>query len=173
MEFLFYFHASVAVLLMGLAMFSAHAVHALLSAVLSLISIAVALYALSAPLAAALEMIVYAGAIMVLFVFVVMLLQVPVDQKHNVKMKQSRISLSTIVFFVFLGQLAFSLKQGLPQALAGSHSMLEVAVALFGTYGLLVELISFVLLAGLIAAIFVGESFINENRRLRSGHDSA
>ena len=50
------------------------AVHALLYFIVSLLAVAVIFYVLGAPMAAALEVIIYAGAIMVLFVFVVMML---------------------------------------------------------------------------------------------------
>ena len=51
-----------------------NAVHALLYLVVSLLAVAVVFFMLGAPFVAALEVIIYAGAIMVLFVFVVMLL---------------------------------------------------------------------------------------------------
>ena len=51
-----------------------NAVHALLYLVVSLLAVAVVFYAFGAPFVAALEVIIYAGAIMVLFVFVVMML---------------------------------------------------------------------------------------------------
>ena len=51
-----------------------NAVHALLYFVVSLLASAVIMFALGAAFVAALEVIVYAGAIMVLFVFVIMLI---------------------------------------------------------------------------------------------------
>ena len=48
--------------------------HALLYLIVSLLAVAIVFYVLGAPFAAALEVIVYAGAIMVLFVFVMMML---------------------------------------------------------------------------------------------------
>ena len=53
--------------------------HALLYLIVSLLAVAVVFYTLGAPFVAALEVIVYAGAIMVLFVFVVMLLNLGAD----------------------------------------------------------------------------------------------
>ena len=50
------------------------AVHALLYLIVSLLSVAVIFFILGAPFVAALEVIIYAGAIMVLFVFVIMML---------------------------------------------------------------------------------------------------
>ena len=51
-----------------------NAVHALLYLIVSLLAVAVIFFTLGAPFVAALEVIIYAGAIMVLFVFVVMML---------------------------------------------------------------------------------------------------
>ena len=48
--------------------------HALLYLIVSLLAVAVVFYTMGAPFVAALEVIIYAGAIMVLFVFVVMML---------------------------------------------------------------------------------------------------
>ena len=51
-----------------------NAVHALLYLIVSLLAVAMVFFTLGAPFVAALEVIIYAGAIMVLFVFVVMML---------------------------------------------------------------------------------------------------
>jgi NADH-quinone oxidoreductase subunit J len=50
-----------------------NAVHALLYLIVSLLSVAMIFYIMGAPFAAALEIIIYAGAIMILFVFVIMM----------------------------------------------------------------------------------------------------
>src|SRR6476661_7847919 len=70
----FYVSAIVAVVATLFAITRRHAVHALLYLIVSLLAIAVIFYILGAPFIAALELIIYAGAIMVLFVFVVMML---------------------------------------------------------------------------------------------------
>ena len=64
----------VAIVATVLCYHAPNAVHALLYLIVSLLAIAVVFYMLGAPFIAALEMIIYAGAIMVLFVFVVMML---------------------------------------------------------------------------------------------------
>ncbi|HYW86024.1 MAG TPA: NADH-quinone oxidoreductase subunit J, partial [Spirochaetia bacterium] len=51
-----------------------NAVHALLYLVVSLLAVAIIMFLLGAAFVAALEVIIYAGAIMVLFVFVIMLI---------------------------------------------------------------------------------------------------
>ena len=74
MEAAFYAAGAVAVISTVLTITRLNAVHALLYLVVSLLAVAVTFYTMGAPLVAALEVIIYAGAIMVLFVFVVMML---------------------------------------------------------------------------------------------------
>ena len=71
---LFYSGAAVAVIATLLVIVQTNVVHALIYLVLSLLSVAVVFFSLGAPFVAILEAIVYAGAIMVLFLFVVMML---------------------------------------------------------------------------------------------------
>ena len=104
MDILFYLHASIAVLAMGVAMLTPQAVHALLYTVFSLLNLAVSMYLILSPLAAALEAIIYAGAIMVLFVFAVMLIKIePNHEKFH--RKNSRIYISLLVVTIFLVDL--------------------------------------------------------------------
>src|SRR6478609_5762160 len=74
MELAFYIASAVAVVSTALMLTRLNIVHALLYLIVSLLGIAVVFYLLGASFVAALEIIVYAGAIMVLFVFVVMML---------------------------------------------------------------------------------------------------
>jgi NADH-quinone oxidoreductase subunit J len=76
MEVLFYLAAVVALLATGLALTRANAAHALIYLIVSLLAVAVLFFLMGAPFAAALEIVIYAGAIMVLFVFVIMRLNV-------------------------------------------------------------------------------------------------
>lgn len=71
----FWFAALVALGAAVLAISRRQAVHGLLWLVLSLLAVAVLFFMLGAPFAAALEVIVYAGAIMVLFLFAVMMMR--------------------------------------------------------------------------------------------------
>ena len=74
MNAVFYIAAVVAVASTLMVITRLNAVHALLYLVVSLLSVGVVFFALGAPFVAVLEVIIYAGAIMVLFVFVVMML---------------------------------------------------------------------------------------------------
>src|ERR1700712_2394825 len=74
METAFYITASVTVLSTIMVITRHNPVHALLYLVISLLSLSMIFFLLGAPFAALLEIIIYAGAIMVLFIFVIMLL---------------------------------------------------------------------------------------------------
>ena len=76
MELTFYIAGAVAVISTILMLTQLNLVHALLYMIVSLLAVAVDFFVLGAPFAAALEAIVYAGAIMVLFLFVVMMLNI-------------------------------------------------------------------------------------------------
>src|SRR5438874_3445335 len=74
MLIVFYIAAAVAVLATTIAITRHNVVHALLYLIVSLLAVATIFFLIGAPFVAALELIIYAGAIMVLFLFVVMLL---------------------------------------------------------------------------------------------------
>ena len=84
MTWLFYIAAVVAVIATILVITRHNLVHALLYLVVSLFAVAVVFYTLGAPFVAALEVIVYAGAIMMLFLFAVMLLNLRADEAARV-----------------------------------------------------------------------------------------
>ena len=72
-ETLFYLAASIAVIASIKVITGKNIIYALLYLVVSLLAVAVCFYLMGAPFAAGLEVIVYAGAILVLFVFAVMM----------------------------------------------------------------------------------------------------
>ena len=68
--FLFYVLAAVILVTTGLAITRRNLVHAVVYLVLSFFGSAMLFYLLGAPILAALEVIIYAGAIMILFLFI-------------------------------------------------------------------------------------------------------
>ena len=106
-----------------------------------------------------LEIIVYAGAIMVLFVFVVMMLNLggsEIEQERQWLKPQVWIgpaSLSAIMLVVIVYAILGVNDQGIDGTPIGAK---EVGITLFGPYVLAVELASMLLLAGLVVAFHVG-----------------
>jgi NADH-quinone oxidoreductase subunit J len=155
----FYIAAAVAVASTVLVITRFNAVHALLYLIVSLLAVAVILFLLGAPFVAALEVIIYAGAIMVLFVFVIMLLNLgPHAAEQERRWQRPRtwagpVALATIL----LGEITYLLSKGQPApAAAETIAPRQVGAALFGPYLLGVELASLLLLAGLVGAYHLG-----------------
>ena len=91
MNVLFYTGGAVAIVATFLVITRRNAVHALLYLILSLLSVALVFYSLGAAYVALLEIIIYAGAIMVLFLFAIMMLNLgsPEDPEHDSLLRPS------------------------------------------------------------------------------------
>jgi NADH-quinone oxidoreductase subunit J len=159
MNVVFYIAAGVAVISTLLAITRLNAVHSLLYMVTSLLAGAMIFFVLGAPYVAALQVIVYAGAIMVLFVFVIMMLN---QGPQAVQTEKLWLSPGTwvgpsILAGILLIEMGYILR-GDPNWLPGNRIVepSEVSLALFGPYLYVVELASLLLLAGLIGAYHIG-----------------
>jgi len=150
MTTLFYIAAAVAIVATIMVITRTNLVHALLNLVVSLFAVAVVFYTLGAPFVAALEVIVYAGAIMMLFVFAVMLLNVSADSPLRVPLSAWVGPL--ILIAVLLAELVYGIGLTNHALHAGEVGPQQVSEALFGPYVLGVELASMLLLAALIGA---------------------
>jgi NADH-quinone oxidoreductase subunit J len=149
----FYVAAAVAIVSTFMVITRSNAVHGLLYLVVSLLSVALMFLVLGAPFAAALEVIIYAGAIMVLFVFVVMMLgtgpesgvtkRLPLDYRSLV----GPMILTALLAIELLYVLA-SVQSGVIEV--NQPSPRQVSIRLLGPYLLGVELASMLLLLGLI-----------------------
>ncbi|MCX6371563.1 MAG: NADH-quinone oxidoreductase subunit J [Actinobacteria bacterium] len=150
MTILFYIAAAVAIVATVLVVTRSNLVHALLYLVVSLFAVAVVFYTLGAPFVAALEVIVYAGAIMMLFVFAVMLLNVSADAPLRVP--PSAWIGPLVLVAVLLAELIYGIGLSNQALHRGEVGPQQVSDALFGPYVLGVELASMLLLAALIGA---------------------
>jgi len=155
-----YVEAFVAVLATALAITNYHPLHALLYLIASLLAVAMVFFTLGAPFAGVLEVIVYAGAIMVLFVFVVMLLNLgktTVDQERAWLRPRAWLG-PGLLSLALLAELAHVLATGTNVVGGADHSIAapQMGVALYGPYLLAVELASMLLLAGLVTALHLG-----------------
>jgi NADH-quinone oxidoreductase subunit J len=159
MTVVFYTASAVAIGATILMLTRLHAVHALLYLILSLLAVAVIFYDLGAPFVAALEVIIYAGAIMVLFVFVVMLLNLGVEasRAEGTLLKPSMWIGPTVLAVILLAEFVWLLVHGsTPATAVAGIAPVEVGMALFGRYLIGVELASMLLLGGLVGAYHLG-----------------
>jgi NADH-quinone oxidoreductase subunit J len=159
MDIIFYIAGAVAVISTVLVITRLNAIHALLYLIVSLLSVALVFYTLGAPFVAALEVIVYAGAIMVLFLFAMMILNLgpqATDQESQ-WLKPTLWIGPAILALILIGELVYVLVQVggyLPSADVVEPQ--AVGFTLFGPYLLGVELASMLLLAGLVGAYHLG-----------------
>lgn len=158
MNLFFYLAAAVALISTIMAISGRNAIHSLLYLILSLLAVSVIFYLLDAPFIAALEVIIYAGAIMVLFIFVTMMLNVGIESKTEKGWLNPRMwiapsllaSILLIDFLLALRNMQFSpseTKVILPK---------QVGISLFSTYLLAVEIAAILLMAGVIGAYHLG-----------------
>ena len=158
MDVFFYIAAVVAIISTIMAISGRNAIHSLLFLILSLLAISVIFYLLSAPFIAALEVIIYAGAIMVLFIFVTMMLNIGLEREAEKKWLKPRMwILPSILAAVLLINLIMAIKS-LPQITAGTGAIQpkQVGISLFSTYLLGVEVAAILLMAGVIGAYHLG-----------------
>ncbi|EMS1064528.1 NADH-quinone oxidoreductase subunit J [Providencia stuartii] len=160
MEFTFYIAGLVAVLATLRVITNTNPVHALLYLVVSLLALSMVFFSLGAYFAGALEIIVYAGAIMVLFVFVVMMLNLgrSVQEQEREWLAPKNWIGPALLSAVLLALLVYGITSlSYQDGITGTViSAKEVAISLFGPYVLAVELASLLLLAGLVVAFHVG-----------------
>ena len=159
MTTLLYLSAAIAVAATVLTVTRLNAVHALLFLVVSLLATALVFFLLGAPFAAALEVVIYAGAIMVFFIFVVMTLDLgPTARAQEQLWRQPALWVAPgLLALVLLAEFLYVI-MAIPAAgaTAGAVTPQQVGLALFSEYSLGVELASFVLLAGLVGAFHLG-----------------
>ena len=160
MTILFYIAGTIAVIASIAVILQTNIVHALLYMVVSLLSVAVVFYVLGAPFAAMLYAFVYAGAIMVLFLFVIMMLNLGQHTRDEEKswLTPGGWILPSILSAVLLFQLVNVISELNFDILPEQVGVMQVSALLFGPYVIAVELASILLLAGLVAAYHLAKS---------------
>jgi NADH-quinone oxidoreductase subunit J len=154
----FYAAAVVALIATALAITRKNVVHGLLYLIVSLLAVALIFFVVGAPFVAALEVIIYAGAIMVLVVFVMMLLNLgPQTVEQERRWLTPRTWIGPLVLAIALGvEWLYALASGGPAPTGPLVDPRQVGIVLFGRYAIGVELASMLLLAGLIGAYHLG-----------------
>ncbi len=158
MDVFFYIAGLVAILSTIMAISGRNAIHSLLYLILSLLAISVVFYLLNAPFIAALEVIIYAGAIMVLFIFVTMMLNIGLERTTEKKWLNPRMWIvPSILAAILLVNLILAMKN-MKKLDFNNQAILpkQVGISLFSTYLLAVEIAAILLMAGVIGAYHLG-----------------
>ncbi|ADV33872.1 NADH-quinone oxidoreductase subunit J [Candidatus Blochmanniella vafra str. BVAF] len=186
MVVLFYISGCVSILATICVIFNNNTVHSLLYLVLSLLSVSLNLFSLKASFVGAIEVIVYAGAIMVLFLFVIMMLDIDsvtinFDNKTGESFLLKKFNLGVSLF---MSSLLFVLLYSIGRIdncfiniKNGAISVKQIGITLFGGNGeyiLVVEIASLLLLGALISVLHIAQEsktcfdnvvFINNNKK--------
>ena len=153
-RFVFDAAAAVAVIFGGLMVVTRNSVRSVLTLVVAFFALAVTYVMLLSPFIAAIQVIVYAGAILVLFLFVLMLLNVGIEEREGAGHPVQAIlgSFAIIAFGVLLLGAFRSSASRLLSAPAAIGDPAALARLLFSDYLLHFEAISVLLLAALVGA---------------------
>lgn len=164
---LFYILAALIIVTTGLAITRRNMVHTIVYLVFSFFGSAMLFYLLGAPLLAALEVIIYAGAIMILFLFIIMMLK---EEAPEIRLFPFRQWLpATLLGFAYLVLGSLLVVSADPE----TGEPLQIATAspamfgeyLFRTHWLAIEIASLLLLIALVGALRLGRFDESESRK--------
>jgi NADH-quinone oxidoreductase subunit J len=168
----FSFFAIAAVLASLLVIGQRNPIHSVLLLIVSFVALAGLYVQLAAPFVAVIQIIIYAGAIMVLFLFVVMLLnapreRVPEDRGRRIVQKGPR-RFGVVIAFILAVELVWALWQAAvlddPYAFgpgagseAGASSVAQIGRTLFTDYGFAFEVTSVLILVAMVGAVVLAK----------------
>ena len=159
MNILFYIAAAAAIFCTIMMVVGRNIVHSLLFLIVSFFSVSVVMFIIGAPFVAALEVIIYAGAIMVLFVFVIMMLNLSSEENREKNLMKPMIWIGpSFISIILFAEMVYMLNAQATQAM-GKAIILPVSVGklMFTKYILVAELAAFLLMAGIIGAYHLGQ----------------
>jgi NADH-quinone oxidoreductase subunit J len=159
--FFFYLFAGIAVIGALLVITRRNAVHSALALVFTLLSIAGLYLMLYAPFVAGVQIILYVGGIVVLYLFVIMLVNIERSMKEEQFNHQWHVALvaagalSAVIYVVFSrGQAAFPTR--VAQFREATNTQ-EIALYLYGQYLLPFEIASVLLLVAMVGAVIMAK----------------
>lgn len=159
MPILFYISSAIAIIATLLVITRHQPIHALLYLVVSFLAIAMIFFSIGAPFVAVLEVILYSGAIVVLFIFVVMMLNLGKETAWQEKQwLQPKIWIGpSVLCGILLIELVVMLTKGTAVDMNVTQvEIKKVSISLYQEYILAVELAGFLLMAGVVGAAHIG-----------------
>ena len=162
--FFFYFLAIMAVVSAIFVITRRNPVHAALSLIVTLLSLAGFYLMLYAPFVAGVQIVLYAGGIMVLFLFVIMLVNLEQNIREYQFNKQwlvgiiAALSLGGLLLFVY--QRGHDIFPRDFAALPEAQNTQQIGIALYGNYMLPFEIASLLLLVAIVGAVVMAKKRI-------------
>jgi NADH-quinone oxidoreductase subunit J len=164
---LFYVFGSLAVVsALGMVLNTRNTVASVMSLVVTMVSLGAVYLLLEAYLVAAIQIMVYGGAIVVLFLFVVMLLNLSTDEFPTGKQRVVKLAV-VIAGVAILAQVLIALGQdpllaAQPEAVPeGFGGYRQLGISLYTDYVLIVEMASLLLLAAIVGALILAKRKID------------
>ena len=155
---IFYLLALVITVSTVIAITRRNMVHAVIYLVVSFFGSAMLFYLLGAPLLAMLEVIIYAGAIMILFLFIIMMLKVDASSEIMFPRRQMAPAMGICgLYVVILAALMLSRPEDQLPLEAASVSPGLFGQFLFRQHWLSIEIVSLLLLVAVIGVLFLGK----------------
>lgn len=164
---LFYVFGILAVVsALGMVLNIRNTVASAMSLVVTMVSLGAIYLLLEAYLVAAIQIMVYGGAIVVLFLFVVMLLNLSTDEFRPGKQRVVKFAV-VIAGVAILAQVLIALgrdpllvaqPEAVPEGFGGYR---QLGLALYTDYVLLVEMVSLLLLAAIVGALILAKRKID------------
>ena len=162
--FFFYFLSAITVISGILVITQRNAVHSALALILSLLGQAALYLMLYAPFVAGVQIILYAGGIMVLFLFVIMLVSIDQQKKEEQFNKLWVVGLIAAValggLFVAVYVKGKNLFSGPVLPFPEQTNTQQIAVMLYGNYMFAFEIASLLLLVAIIGAVVMAKKRI-------------
>lgn len=157
--YLFYFLSFLAVLFAILVVFSKNPIHSVLYLILTFFCIAGHYILMNAQFLAAVHVIVYAGAIMVLFLYVIMLLNLNEEtEPHKPALLKVSATICSGLFLVMLiGALKGTEEIKVVSATAELGTVKNLGKIMFNDFLLPFEVTSVLLLAAMVGAVMLGK----------------
>jgi len=174
---LFYFFGALAVVASLLVIAQRNPVYSVLLLILSFGALSGLYVLLDAPFVAAIQIIVYAGAIMVLFLFVVMLLNAPheetnYDERTHPMLRPGPMRFGAVLALALIAELVWALARSGPPTTFSSTPVTSVAAigrSLFTDYAFQFEVTSVLILVAMVGAVVLAKRDNPRDRRDRGG----
>jgi NADH-quinone oxidoreductase subunit J len=157
---LFYISSAVAIVATLMVITRYQPIHALLYLVVSFLAVSLIFLSIGAPFVAILEVILYTGAIIVLLIFVVMMLNLGKETAWQEKQwLQPKVWVGpSILCIVLLGMLIFEMTASTPVSMNVSAVEIKaVSLSLYREYVIALELTGFLLMAGIVGAAHIAK----------------
>jgi NADH-quinone oxidoreductase subunit J len=172
--YVFYFLSFLAVLSALMVVFSRNPIYSVLYLVITFFCVGGHYLLLSAEFLFAVHLIVYAGAIMVLFLYVIMLLNLNIETEPQ---KKSVYKVSAVISGGLLMLVLVAALKGAesPELVFGANAEVglvkNLGKMLFNEFLLPFEIVSVLLLAAMVGAVMLGKTPLKETKDARKSPD--